>query len=75
MGCNRDARYYVVNEALTMVYGYNKIGNLSIVDYLPWTKPYLFYGVKQARRIAEKLGYTVRFYPGKTRVNHPSDNR
>ncbi len=74
MACNRNVRYYVVSNNGKMMYGYNKIGDRTVIDNLPWTKPYLFYGVKQARKIAEKLGYRVCHYPGRVRVNHPSDN-
>ncbi len=75
MACNRKTTYYVVSKDNKLCYGFNKLGTCSIIDNLPWSKPYLFHGVKQARKIADKLGYTVRYYPGKRKVNRTSDNQ
>ena len=74
MACSNKRRYYVVSNDDRMCYGYNPIGRLTVIENLPWSKPYLFYGVKQARAVATKLGYMVKYWPGRVTVNHPSDN-
>ena len=74
MACHNRRRYYVCSEDNGMCYGYNKIGSLTVIENLPWSKPYLFYSIKRARRIADKLGYMVKYWPGQVTVNSPSDN-
>ncbi len=75
MACSRNRTYYVVSRNTKMMYGYNKIGSLAVIENLPWLKPYLFSSVKKAREIADKLGYSVRYWPGRATVNLTSDNQ
>ena len=69
MSCQKKRRYYLLSQDEQRFYGYNDIGDPGWVDNLPWSHPYLLRSVTRARRLAEKVGGTVRYYPGFVRTD------
>lgn len=75
MSCTKRVRWYVVSHGAERCYGYARSGKIGMIINTPWTKPYLFKTMKEARMIAYNNNATIRHWPGKHYKNSVTDNK